>query len=254
LTFRLRQDIPHEAIAAARSALAGRPGFRSLRPLPLKRLESKLIYAVVEDDVSGEIAGGESAEEADDEFTATWSKRTFTVALQPLTAELFWAGFQNDSLQLSADYVWTSEGRVPKRDGAGWDVQLKEISSAVPIRVDARQYPSLFEQVDTWSRIPLDKTTVTVSCYDFVDEEPTELYRVVVELRFRTLRDQDYVETLTFGQGDTDYEKSVSFKLAKAMTQPYSYRVTRIFNSDRPRTETGWQEHRGQYLDITMSN
>jgi hypothetical protein len=254
LTFGLKQEITHEAIAVARRVLEGRQGFKALQPLPLKQLDSTLVYAIVEDDVSGEIAGGESATKADGEFTATWRRRTFTVALQPITAELFWSGFQDDRLQLSANYVWKSEGRVPKRNGPGWDVQFKEIANAVPIRASAEQYPDLFEQVDTWSRIPHDRTTVTVSCYDFIDEEPTELYRVVVELRFRTLRDQDYVEKLAFEQGDIEFEKSVSFKLAKDLSQPYQYRVTRIFDSDRPRDVTNWLEHRGQYLDVTMTN
>jgi hypothetical protein len=253
LTFSMEQDIDYEALTSVKTKLRQKAGFEWLRPLPIDHFSSALQYTVIETDVAGELDGGTTAEDIEDIDEAVWRKRVFMIGLRPRTAELMWDGFHDGRLQLSLGYVWTVKGEVRSSNDGHWESRERQFAGAVPIDVDARQFGDHFQQVDSWARIGFDKTMVSVSCYDFIDEEPTELYRVTVEIRFRTLRNQDYVEKVTFEHGELEFEKDVSFRLAKDLEQPYQYRVTRIFSSDRPIERTQWLEHSGQHLDITTA-
>ena len=77
-----------------------------------------------------------------------------------------------------------------------------------------------------------------------------DLYRVDVEVRFKTLRGEDYVEKVRFQADETDTDKAISFGLAKNVNAPFVYRVTRTYKQ-RPRESSGWIEHRGIRLDIS---
>jgi hypothetical protein len=253
LSFSMEQDIDYETLTRVKSQLRQRVGFEWLRPLPIDNFSSALQYAVIETDVAGEIGGGSSAESAESGDEAVWRKRVFMIGLRPRTAELLWDGFHEGRLQLSLSYAWEAKGKVRSSSDGHWETRERVFSDAVPISLDARQFRDHFQQIDSWAGIAFDKTMVSVSCYDFIDEEPTELYRVTVEIKFRTLRDQDYVEKVTFQRGELNFEKDVSFRLAKDLEQPYQYRVTRIFSSGRPTEQTGWLQHSGQHLDITTT-
>ena len=52
---------------------------------------------------------------------------------------------------------------------------------------------------------------------------------------------------------DPTWEKEVSFRLAKALDEPYQVRVTRIYR-DRPRWRGTWEEHLSQQLDVSLGS
>ncbi len=86
-----------------------RPG-ATLRPAPIERFQSELIYKTVEIEEgdaieTGTVEGGVSKtvdnDDAGDKSEGNWKSRLFTIGLEPLTAELFWDNFEKERLQLS---------------------------------------------------------------------------------------------------------------------------------------------------------
>jgi hypothetical protein len=251
---------PAGRIEGLRRALA-REGQVQLRPLPLDRFQAHLLYATIEDGAAiderrvegGRLHGaaGLEAGETSEPPDGLWTRRRYSVALQPLTAQVFADGFDSGRLLLSLAFSHASRGVV-------WDVlreefvaQEKEGSSTVPIRVARQEHPQLFGRHETWSTLRMARTTLLVTCYDFIDEEPTTLHRVEVEVKFSTRRGQDHVSRVVFEAQDSAHEKEVSFRLARDLERPYEVRVTRIFR-DRPRQQGPWAEHRAQQVDVSL--
>ena len=154
---------------------------------------------------------------------------------------------------MSVGYAWHATG---KRHGnsvenSEWEDHTRDFTGSVDVLVSMEDYPELFEIIDMRERIALDKTNFTILCFDFLEEGFEELYRILVDVRFRTRRDQDYVETVSFDRFKMNVEETISFRLAKDLDMPYEYRVTRIYSDERERSVTDWLSHRGQQLDIS---
>jgi hypothetical protein len=129
LTLEVEMDGPDPArLAAARRGLAKALGHGvELRPLPIARFETALIYAPVGPgrEVTGGAeaiagghfeAGGEGGRDAG--RGAFWSERTYSVAMDPATSQLFWKALQAGDLVLSVSYAIFTRGVVS--DEAGW--------------------------------------------------------------------------------------------------------------------------------------
>jgi len=234
------------------------PNAVELRRVPADRVETALEYAHVEAEaeatsasarLEGGVLHGVDASDAA-AHDGAWTQRRYTVALQPLTADLFWQGFETDRLLLSASYRQTSMGVVWDEAAGRFVPRDKVWSSSVPIRVSRRRHPQLFTRHETWATLRMAQTRLLVLCYDFVDEKPTPLHRVDVEVKIRTKRRQEYVEPVRFEAGQAVYEREVSFRLAKDLDEPYAVRVTRLY-VDRPREQSDWTLHRAQQIDVS---
>lgn len=237
-----------------------------LQPAPIKKFRSKLIYKTIEGDSkpdhsnntqssnnNGVIEGGIS-KPIDVDQEGNWEERGFTIGLKPKTTELFWDNFANNRLQISLSYDWKLLGVVPDEAEKGnWRVKTIDDTDTLPIEVSMRDYPSLFKRVETWQKLDMGHTNVVVLCYDFINEVVTDLYSVSVDVMFRTLRNQDYVETVKFTSSDDAFEKQISFRLAKDIDEGYKYRIHRIYKDGRVDT-TAWKEFKGQQLDVTIYN
>lgn len=236
-----------------------RPG-ATLRPAPIERFQSELIYKTVEieegDSIeTGTVEGGVSKtldnDDAGDKSGGNWKSRLFTIGLEPLTAELFWDNFEKERLQLSLSYHWTIHG-VVKDDsqGGAWQESTTDIANTLPMNISMSEYPNLFRRIETWQKIGVAHTNLIVTCYDFINETQADLYSITAEVMFKTLRNQDYVEKVRFTEDDIEYEKQISFRLAKDLDAGYQYRIKRIFRSGEVK-RTKWKRHDGQVLDVT---
>lgn len=248
------QGIETQAAAALAELRRRRPN-AALRSVPISSFTGTLDYVGIDDDeetVTGSVdVQGVSDLGPDDTATGggLWTRRRFTVAFEPLTAQLFWQNFEAGRLQLSLSYVYRSPGRVRNTDGQ-WQEDLRTFANSTPIPVAMAELPDHFEAVETWQLARKRRTDVVVMCYDFFQDGAEELYRINVELRFRTARDQDYVERVRFDGPDDETERTVSFRLARSLDEPYYYRVTRLYKSVPPVTGD-WIENQGLLLDVT---
>ncbi len=270
LTFEIERSERLSDYQALRAAVQRKYPRAVLRPAPITGFESKLVYRTVESDrgrqsETGSIEGGVSkvidvkagiSKAPNEEQTGpigegNWKRRRFTIGLRPRTAELFWRGFKENRLLLSLAYTWRVRGVVSDQKTNG---QMREstadLTDSLPITVSMTAYPDAFVKTDIGQVMEMGHTVLTVICYDFINETKPDLYSVTVEVMFRTLRGQDYVERVQFSENDESYEKEVSFRLAKNLGAGYQYRVQRLFRDGRHET-TGWKRHHGQQLDVT---
>ena len=255
----LSVDIEQRGIAVqymrARTALRQAQPHAVLRSVPVTAFNARLNYVGIDDndkEVSGSIdattANGIEGQTAA-KNGGLWNKRQFTIGFEPLTAELFWKNFEEENLQISLSYGVLSSGKRKNTEGA-WENDEREFGNSTGILVSMQEYPDHFVRTETWQQMKRRRTDVIVSCYDFFEDASEELYRVTVEIRFRTINDQDYIERLRFTDIDDETDRTVSFKLARSMEEPYFYRVTRLYKT-RPTETTDWVEHNGLLLDIT---
>jgi hypothetical protein len=266
LSIDAEQATVAERYAPAVAALKRRNPRATLQPLPVDGFSGELNYVVIGGDgetgslnaaASGYSTEGDGAETADDPEreaddsarpVSHWTQRRFTIALDPLTAELFWENFENDRLQLSLSHQLASAG-MRRSDAGSWERDEREFADSVGVDISMQEHPSHFSRTETWALANRRRTDVIVMCYDYNERDDDELFRVSVDVRFKTLRDQDYVETVRFDAGQ-ETEKTISFRLARNIEEPYYYRVTRLFRT-LPTQRGEWIEHRGMLLEVT---
>lgn len=239
----------------ALTALKKRYPTASLRMVPVDGFSAELIYVAI--DPAGEeqtgaidaLGSGDAGDSHGAERVSVWTKRRFTLGFDPLTAELFWNNFENDRLQLSLSYSILSAGMRFNRERQ-WERDERRFANSVPVHISMREHADHFSRTETWQLASRRRTDVIVMCYDFFEPGADDLYRVSIDVRFKTLGGQDYVEKVRFEQNAESTEQTVSFRLARSMEEPYLYRVTRIFRS-KPVERSDWIEHRGLLLDVT---
>ncbi len=230
----------------------------TLKPMPVKRFESTLHYNTIDSTnatESGVIEGGIDTE-VDDEGKSpdegVWDRRRFTIGLKPLTAQLFWDNFEKESLQLSLSYQWEVEGVMAGNDGIE-EKTTKVFANSLPITVSMKTYPDLFRRIESWQKMNASHGAITVLCYDFINEEKSDLYSVTVEIMYENMRGHESTEKLKYFSTDDVYEKQIDFRLAKFRDRPYRYRVMRLFVNGKKEIQD-WKEHDGFYLDVSKYN
>jgi len=255
LTIDVEQTVVADRYMPALSILRGRNPSARLSPLPVDGFSAGLNYVAIKPDGEEQsglvdaLGTGDGEEGPGNSELQYWSKRRFTLAFDPLTAQLFWDNFENDRLQLSLSHSLMSAGMRKNNEGL-WELDERRFGNSVPIHISMKEHANHFSRTEAWQLANRRRTDVIVMCYDFFEEDANDLYRVSIEVRFKTMRDQDYVEKVRFESDGDDAEQTVSFRLARSMDEPYLYRVTRIFRS-KPTEQSDWIEHRGLLLDVT---
>lgn len=259
LKFRVTSDFfdtSYDELAAQLAAEIG--GNIELRAAPVASSHNKLVYETVtpveEGQDRGEITGG-VVSTADDESTTRQrlgsQEQRFTIGLDSIDANFFWENFERDNLILSLAYGWEVKGVKPTADG-GWEDGTYTVANSLPVEVSPSTHPSLFKKNELWQRVKVAHSSVTVMCYDFINAGESDLYHVIVDLRFTTISDKTYREQVKFVAGSSEYERLVRFQLANDLEEGYQYRVRRLFE-DGTTSDLGWQESDRPYLDVSMT-
>jgi hypothetical protein len=261
LSIDAEQATVAERYGPALQALRRRDARASLRPLPVDGFVAELTYAVIGGDEAGTLSAAGSGGAASDDGGADvaaeeaeptvehWTQRRFTIPLDELTAQLFWDNFENDRLQLSLSHRLVSAG-MRRTAVDAWERDERSFANTMPVHISMQEHASHFSRTETWALANRRRTDVVVTCYDYTERADDELFRVTVDVRFKTLRNQDYVETVRFDAGAVETDKTISFRLARNLDEPYLFRVTRLFHS-LPEEKGPWIEHRGLILDVT---
>ena len=257
LSFAVKPSVSASLYQQVREELAKQnSGIVEVLPAPVKNFKSRLVYLIAgSDDVpesSGTIEGGVSTETAESKSSGTgWSKRSYTIALMGIDADLFWQSFEQGRMILSLAYNWEINGVKPDND-SGWIASPYQISGTLPIDVLYEEHPNLFSRNEIWQTMSLAHTRLTVSCYDFINAIVSGLYKVTVEVRFLTERKQEYVERVKFQERDEEYERVIKFRLPKNLQGGYDYRVQRIY-IDGKVDQSKWMRHDEALLDVSLT-
>jgi hypothetical protein len=263
--FRVRGAIKFQATTSSDISFAElnekiRTTYKSsvkLMPAPVVHSFNKLIYETVsvkegEEKVTGSLESGFTTEEKSKNSIFGVENQRFTIPLSGHDANFFWDSFEQNNLVLSLSYGWSVKG-VKKNAEDKWEDAVYEINNAEPIRVSMKEYPDLFRKNELWQKLDVAHSSMTVMCYDFINLKKTNLYSVLVELKFQTLRNQSYVEKVKFSSNKDTYEVNVKFKLANSTKDGYEYRVTRL-TIDGDKTISPWKKATETGLDVSLSS
>ena len=227
-----------------------------LLPAPVTHSFHKLIYqTVIENDeentVSGEIEGGKVIELTKKKQIYGTDKKSHTIGLSGHNADFFWENFERDNLVLSLSFGWSVAGVVKSTEDE-WQESTYDIGNSIPIQVSMKKFPELFSKNELWQKVDIAHSTITVMCYDFINIEKSNLFRVTVDLKFSTIRDQVYKESVKFTENSDLYEQKVRFKLVNSIKEGYEYRVTRM-TLDGDKIVTDWTKSTQPAIDVSLS-
>lgn len=231
-----------------------------LKPAAVKDSYRKLIYKTIEESIGRDglenrvIAQGEFEIKNNDSqlVQSNFEKEYFSLALQNNDAELFWNGFENDHLLLSLSYGSTLKGLELDKNGA-WIEAEYSFDNSLPIKVSKELYPGLFKRIELWQDINAAHSSVTIHCYDFLNGGDDTLYRVDVDIRFKTPANKFYEQTVRFSATEDDYDRKIDFSLANDIQKGYEYRVSRL-TMDGEKYQTDWMQAKGAFLDVSLTD
>ncbi|NSW55788.1 MAG: hypothetical protein HPY44_07245 [Armatimonadetes bacterium] len=282
LTFRVRLDGPSLAdIEAARRALY-KPGRTvDLRPLPISRLDSALVYATVRQDPPQAIPDGHFEEAGQEPAVGYWTERNYTLSLDDETSQLFWEALQEGQVVLSLGYAFIAPGIAPEepveqlqgspeliaemnkalqgpeapKEGDEEPALLNRVvrAGALSITADAARWPELFQRADINESLPPGYAVLEVRCYDFNNELRPDLYEKQVEIAAQAVAGGEARLSVIFESGRPElYARSIRFPVAVRIDKPYRYRVIEI-GQDGSETAGEWIERESwaQMLDVT---
>jgi len=233
LSLRLGRSRQKGEIAALRHALEG-AGKRVEKILSVPVAASRIQVLFGDMNATKRAEGG-------------WSEELFTIGLDPVMAQLLWITLQEDSVMIAVSVEDTIEGVVRKKEE--WEETSTVLTSTLPVVLDNRTYPDLFEKHDLGGLMKRGYTTLEIFDFDFVDDLVPDLYAEIVEIAIPT-RGRPLVKRVQFSR-EGPYHRSVRFHLAKDLREPYRYRIVEIYRDGR-RVAGAWREKEGEtMLDVT---
>jgi hypothetical protein len=259
---------------------AGRPP--ELWPLPIRRIESALVYASIgpSDTTTGVVAGGHLQGTRDAEGSPDagyWNERVFTVAVDSLTSQVLHSTLERGQLSLSLGFAFVADGRLAAEPWGGIDgpasisdalrsqlaanadssasrdsvLRRVVVAGAIPIRVDVRRWPDLLRRVDVSDASGFG--ALDLYCYDFRDNRRPDLYERQVEVEAESVGGRPVRLNAAFARDHPDvYSVNLRFPVAVKLDRPYRYRVTDV-RSDGSSKQGSWSSGRDWVglLDLT---
>ena len=204
-----------------------------LLPMPLRRVSSKLIFAQVENGVTGnhpQMIGGGFIEPAQDAAKdEIWYKKTLTQRLEPQSSQAFRQAFLNQQNILSIVFTIEADGYKTIDDSLVQEKSYMVRSESLPVTIDHQRWPDLISQVDINESIPAEYAALDVYCFDFNNEIRDDLYAKQLEIKASGVG-KEYVKTkIKFKASEPDvYARSVRFPYAVHMNRPFLYRILEI--------------------------
>jgi hypothetical protein len=292
-TVRLVMSGPsRQQIESARKALAASAGGRiELRPLPIRRIESAIVYAA--DQSARAPAAAEPTqvlpsghfEESDDAAPREgyWTERIYTLGLNPDAAQLLSDALERGRLALSVGYAFLADGiaaaeplqelsgspelvaalrkqlrssrRAPADGSATRQAEPIVVrAGAVVVAADLARWPRIIRRIDVNATAPPGYAALDVYCYDFHQAADPNRYETQVEIQAVGVSGAPVTHRATFSRAQPDlYARSLRFRVAVRMDRPYRFRVHAI-SLDGRAMSTPWRERTSwaELLDVTM--
>jgi hypothetical protein len=249
-SLRLVMAGPSQAeISAARAALIA-PGIGTveLRPLPIRRLDSALVYASAAGEQPLPPGHFEAAEGAPPP-AGYWTERIYTLGLGPEDAQLLSTALERGGLALSVGYTFFADGIGPDKTSGPYMVR----AGAVGVTADVARWPSVVQRVDINDSAPPGYAALDIYCYDFNQATTPALYEKQVEIEAHGVSGQPARLTATFSRAQPDlYARAVRFTVAVRLDRPYRFRIVEV-GEDGTSRSTPWRERTSwaELLDVT---
>jgi hypothetical protein len=253
-----------------------------LKPLPVTKFESLLVYSPVNNaDSSLKLFTNgytEGSEETSATTTSYWSERTFSIRLSDEDAQLMEAALKVNGAAISMSYAFfttfsganaasvtaTVNSRISKKvmdyfsssvinntDTLMQNVLVK--ADAVAISIDTERWPDAVQKIDINEKLPPAYPLFDVYCYDFNNAIRPDLYAKRIEISATSVNGNLIHHSSLFKQSQPElYVRSIRFPYAVRFDKPYKYRTTEI-NLEGEVTSSGWMERHSwnDIIDIT---
>ena len=285
LQFKIEMDqSANEQLQAVKKILQRTVPNAVLKPLPVARFESLLVYAPANNADSSLklLTNGhtENGSETSPLNASYWTERNFSIRLSDADAQLIATALENKSTAVSMSYAFytgfSSEGlssfsatingqlsprvldhfdsTLVKNDDTTIQTVLVK-ADAVPINADTGRWPEVIKKIDINEKLPPSYPLLDVYCYDFNNAVRNDLYSKKIEVRATSVNGTDIFTSLSFKETQPDvYAKSIRFAYAVRFDRPFYYRVT-DFTKDGEMKTGDWKERREwtEMLDITST-
>ncbi len=277
LRVKLPAHAPADLERAARALAAGGRA-PELRPLPIRRIESAVVFAPVgrPDSTARVLPGGDLVADGS-EGDAAWDERVFTLALDSLSAQVLQAALERDQLAMSFAYAFVADGRVAPEpfgdvegppelsralrdrlsaaDSAGRDSTSRRVvrAGAFRIGVDLRTWPGVVRRVDVDAQAPAGFAALDVYCFDFRDARRPDLFEKRVEIEAESIGGRPVRQLAVFARERPDvFAVGLRFPVAVRLDRPYRFRLVES-RPDGSSTTGPWQAGRAwlALLDVT---
>lgn len=276
LTFRVRLQPPDNTrLRAVRESLqANRRAAVDLRPLPIRRMPTRLIYTPVDSEQTHTLPQA-SLEGESGEGDGYWTERSYSLRIGAADAQLLIHALDHGGVILSLSYAFITDGVgmatgfdeltgspelieliESQRDPAAVDEVAPRLVRAdtASIVIDTVRWPDLIRQIDINERLPPGFAVLDVRCYDFQREDRQTLFEKRVDIRADTVAGVPIVESLYFSRRQPErFAAQVRFPVAVRLDQPFEYRVVSVYNDGSEEIETDWtrRERWTALLDVT---
>lgn len=294
LTFRVKLATPTAAeLRDARAVLRKSAATTSveLRPLPVRRLDAALVFTPLTDAAATttpsptvvstghfEPTDAKAAPKPQSE-EGHWRERTYTIGMEPTTAQLFSDALERGQVALSLGYALYADdalGANPVEDlegppelvaalqeraaGSGSApaddtrrrVQLVR-AGAIAITADSRKWPDFVRRIDINETVPPGYAALDIYCYDFNNDLRRDIYEKQVEIEAQSVTGRPVRRLVAFQRDETDlYARTLAFSVAVRLDRPYRYRVIEVAPDGTARPGA-WETARSwtEILDVT---
>ena len=253
LEFTVKQNhLDTKTIDGIVTVLKQRTAKAELHPMPIKRMEAALVYALDQPSEQKEkattISGGkfESTNDAGN-ADELWTERMFTLSLDNTSSQLLWSSLENGQVLMSLCYSLYTKGIVDslslsrltftgnlpgeisdfvnasKKDTTKQTFLIK--TSATGLAVDLTHAADRIKKIDiNENSIPPDYAVLDIRCYDFNNELRPDLYAKRFEASATGMDGHDVKQSITFYSTAPDiYYSGLRFKYAVKMDKPLKY-------------------------------
>lgn len=285
LQFKIEADYSaNEQLQLVKKTLQTQVTNPVLKPLPIAKFSSVLVYAPAENADSSLklLTNGytENGSESSSLNGSYWTERYFSIRLSDADAQLLARALENNSAAISMSYAFytgfsnehlssftaTVNGRLnprvlqyfdstklPARDTAIQTVLVK--ADAVGISADTSRWPGIIKRIEVDAKLPPSYPLLDVYCYDFNNAVRTDLHAKKVEVKATSVNGSDIITSLWFRESQPDvYAKCIRFAYAVRFDKPFYYRIT-DYTKDGEMSTGQWQERKTwtDLLDITTT-
>jgi hypothetical protein len=246
----------------------------NLYVLPISKVKTVLVLPSLAGNDTATSAGGYFEQGKNENASAYWDERDFTVRLDNYTAQYVMAQLDSNRLLMSLAYAfyvntpvkidtarmigsglkeYDMANKFPGLGASDTTTTVIAKADAIPIQLNLQQWPTLVTKIDMNSKMPPAYACLDLYCYDFNNEIRTDLYSKMIQVKAKGIANDDVIYNVNFSSKNADiYAAAVRFKYAVRVDLPYYYRVTEV-TKDGETKQTDWIKRENWYemLDIT---
>jgi hypothetical protein len=287
LQFRVAVDpTQNQKVNAIKTELKKTNSTAELRPLPVRKFSSVLVFAgtsdtvVMDDSVRLMKTSSDLTDENATVNNSYWTDRTITIRLGNEDAQLVETALKNHSSAMSFSYAFytifsemapgdlevSGNKKVQKkiRDYFSQEIRNQHDSAlkitlvkadAISLAPDPAAWEGLIQKVDINEKLPAKYPLFDVYCYDFNNALRADLYAKKIEIKATSLNGAEISTSFSFRASQPErYTRSIRFPYAVRFDKPFYYRVTEI-TLDGEASMTPWIEKKewSELLDITSA-